>query len=86
MENNNEIKNKVGRPPSAFGLSKHPDYVKIYNKSRYELNKETALEYARMKKHCLCCDRDISNSNYSKHCKSKSHVEKELKKMSINNT
>jgi hypothetical protein len=73
-----EIKKKIGRPPSAFGLSKHPDYVKEYNKIRYELNKETALEYARMKKHCDCCNTDVAQSNFSKHCKSKSHVKKYL--------
>jgi hypothetical protein len=73
MENNNEIKRKVGRPATANGMSKHPNYVKEYNKNRYELNKETVLKNAKKKKHCDCCNVDISTSNFSKHCKSIYH-------------
>jgi hypothetical protein len=76
-----KIKNKVGRPAIIYGIvvSKTSDYVKHYNKQRYLMNKEMISEHNKMKIHCEHCDKDLSISNYSKHCKSKHHVSNKLK-------
>jgi hypothetical protein len=87
MENQiNEIKKKRGRKAIVEGLivSKSPEYVKVYNKNFYEMNKEHISEYNKKKSHCDCCNKDLSISNFSKHCKSKKHVKNKLKNISIN--
>jgi hypothetical protein len=82
----NKIERKKGRKPIVEGLiiSKLPEFVKEYNKNYYEMNKEYISEYNKMKIHCQHCEKDLSISNFSKHCKSKKHVSNGLKNISIN--
>jgi len=74
------IKKPIGRPASANHLSKDPDYVKKYNKLKYEKNRLKLLEDAKIKIYCECCEKYVNNSNRSKHIKSEKHQLKLLLK------
>ena len=57
----------------AFGLSKNEIYIKEYNKMYYIKNREKALDYAKEKLYCECCDCTISRGKLSCHEKTKKH-------------
>jgi hypothetical protein len=53
--------------------SKEPEYVKNYNKSYYEKNKDKLLTFANQKKLCECCQKEYQQANFSRHIKSTIH-------------
>lgn len=66
---------RKGRPPSKEGKSKEPEFIKEYNKERYQKNREKLLIDATSRYHCRACNKDIAKSNKSKHDKTISHHE-----------
>jgi len=45
-----------------------------YNRNYYLKNKDRLVKLSSAKKYCDCCDKMLSNSNFSKHLKSDIHI------------
>ncbi len=55
-------------------LCKSKEYVSDYNKCYYEITKDALLKNLSIKVQCDICNKEINKSSYTRHCKSKSHI------------
>jgi len=78
-ENENEF---ISAPIKIF-TSKTKEYVKEYNKKKYQEDKAERLKKLKEKIMCPYCEKEISKNNKSKHVNSKLHMINYL--MSIKN-